>query len=605
MLLNITLKKRITLIFSLLGFVSFIFVIFYKYVNNKYHTAQNNITEHNHLLLKVNAIHNGINYLDTTNSHQLELIAILKETSVDVNKLYYTFFDYNHGDSSSTLEFEKEVYLSHQNDVLLVYDIQSNFKNLEKVVAEYVFSHNEYHHKTSYGQRLNRMKDESKVLLSIIEDDLTQIEPYYKSEVDYWLLVERYTLYLFFVCLFSLTVYSGFHLYAIIIVPIRHLYHFLYSRSNAPQLRRRGINDEIGDLVNLALINESEIVGIRKHLRKISDGDLNEPLSIEEGALHPLLTEEVQQLQERLIANKIDNERYNWGVEGLTLLNETLNKKYDTIEGLVESTLSVLVKYTQARQGAIFVTTILDDEEVLLPKAIYAYGVKKKAFQIVYKGEGLLGEVWEERKTFYYRDIPKSHMRIKSGLGDAEPTNLLLTPLISGLEFYGALELGFFHELLQHEIDFIEKVAVNLAIALSGIDVHNKTKALLLESQALSASLQEKEAELEANIQRLKVTHEEEQRKDLHNQRDIALLAEAYEEKIQTYMKKESERDKELDEWKKKVELAKTDNDVVRSLKEELAEFKPQIEDLKETIKIKDMRIDKLRNKIKRLNEQE
>lgn len=599
MILDITLKKRITLIFSILGFVSFVFVIFYKYVNDKYHTAQNNITEHNHLLLKVSAIHNAINYLDTMNNNYLETITAIKETKVDVNRLYYTFFDYNQEDTLSISEHEQEVYLSHRNDVLLVYDIKINFTNLEKVVADYVFANNNYNHKLSQNQLLSRMKSESSVLLSVIEDDLAQIEPYYKSDSEYWLLVERYILYLFFVILFSLTVYAGFHLYSIVIVPIRLLHHFITSRNNGPLLRKRGINDEIGDVVRLSMRNESEIVAIRKHLRKISDGELDVPLSLGENALHPLLTEEVQQLQERLITNKIQNERYNWGVEGLSLINETLNQKFDTIEELVESTLSALVKYTKARQGAIFVTTIVNDEEVLLPKAVYAYGVKKKVSQVIHKGEGLLGEVWEERKTFYYKDIPKSHMRIKSGLGDAEPTNLLLTPLISGLEFYGALELGFFHQLQQHEIEFIDKVAVNLAIALSGIDVHNKTKMLLLESQALSSSLQDKESELEAKIQQLRETHEETQRRELQNQRDITLLSENYEQQIQNYTKKEAERAKELEEWKAKVELAKTDNDVVRSLKEEISMFKPQLEDLKETIKIKDMRIDKLRKKIK------
>jgi len=138
-----------------------------------------------------------------------------------------------------------------------------------------------------------------------------------------------------------------------------------------------------------------------------------------------------------------------------------------------------------------------------------------------------------------------------------------------------------------------------LAIALSGIDVHNKTKMLLLESQALSSSLQEKESELEAKIQQLRDNHEETRKRELQNHRDVKLLAEKYEGEIHKYTLIEAQRNVEIEKWKEKVEHAKLDNEIVRSLRNQLSEFAPQIDDLKETIKIKDMRIDKLRKKIK------
>ena len=138
-----------------------------------------------------------------------------------------------------------------------------------------------------------------------------------------------------------------------------------------------------------------------------------------------------------------------------------------------------------------------------------------------------------------------------------------------------------------------------MAIALSGIDVHNKTKMLLLESQALSSSLQEKESELEAKIQQLRDNHEETRKRELQNHRDVKLLAEKYEGEIHKYTLIEAQRNVEIEKWKEKVEHAKLDNEIVRSLRNQLSEFAPQIDDLKETIKIKDMRIDKLRKKIK------
>ncbi len=579
------------------------FIITYRYVNNKYHEAQVLIIEHNQLRLHLNSIQREIEHLDSTSTNKLNITTNLIELESDVERLYYHFFSKRENDSTR-LDDKQEAYLGHNNDVLLVYDIRKSYDELKKDVESYVYL--SYHHKNLKSAKNNAerpllhvMKNRSSVLLQVLDEDLEQLEPYYLNRIDTWFSFERYVLYIFFIILFVITVYAGLNLYTVVILPIRHLYAFIKTKQGEGLLINRKYKDEITTLITAIVSNEEEINDLRKHLNKISKGELEISL-ISENQFRPKLLGVVQKLQKNLLDARLKSEHYNWVIEGSILLDTVLNKKFETTEQLVEEFLSVLVSYIKAKQGVVFVIGDAKEEELYLePKGVYAFGVKKKLKTQIQKGEGLAGEVWQEKKTLFFSDVPASHMRIKSGLGDAKPANLLLTPVMAGSEFYGVIELGFFRQLQHHEIELVEKISSNLAIALSGIDIHNKTKDLLKASQELSTSLKLKEQELEYNFQELQNAHDETQRRELKNEREIKMLAEKYEQELRDLSKEEETRQQEIENLKKEIEEASLDNETIRALQKEIEAFGTQIDDLKETIKIKDMRIEKMRKKIR------
>ena len=105
-------------------------------------------------------------------------------------------------------------------------------------------------------------------------------------------------------------------------------------------------------------------------------------------------------------------------------------------------------------------------------------------------------------------DVPKNYVKITSGLGEANPTAVIIVPLMSGDEAVGCLELAFFRKLQEFEINFLKKVSENIGVTILDVKRNEKTKRLLVESQKMAEQLRLREEELKQNSEELIATQE-------------------------------------------------------------------------------------------------
>ncbi|MFO7657516.1 MAG: PAS domain S-box protein, partial [Bacteroidales bacterium] len=98
---------------------------------------------------------------------------------------------------------------------------------------------------------------------------------------------------------------------------------------------------------------------------------------------------------------------------------------------------------------------------------------------------------------------------ITSGLGKSNPKCLLLVPLISENELYGVIELASFNPLSQHELNFVERVAENIAATIASVRTNVRTTKLLEDSRERTQAIAAQEEEMRQNMEELQATQEE------------------------------------------------------------------------------------------------
>ena len=180
-------------------------------------------------------------------------------------------------------------------------------------------------------------------------------------------------------------------------------------------------------------------------------------------------------------------------------------ERCDDMQILSNKVIEKLVRYLDANMGGIYIVDDSDKEDIHLDlTAFYAYDRLKYAKQRIEIGENLIGQCFRENETVYLTDLPKGYVHISSGLGEADPTCLVIVPLKVNAETFGIVELASFRVIEKYQVEFIEKIGETIAATIANVKINMNTAKLLEESSEKSERLAQQEAEVHKNIENLK-----------------------------------------------------------------------------------------------------
>ncbi len=277
--------------------------------------------------------------------------------------------------------------------------------------------------------------------------------------------------------------------------------------------------DEIEDIGNSINILIDSLYKTAQFAKEIGKGNLNVPFTklSNDDVLGEALLEMRKSLEH---ANKIDEERKieefknRWYNEGVAKFAEILRHNTDNLNEFSYEAIHNLTKYVNGTIGAIFIKNSDNLNDVYLELlATYAYEKRKYEEKNIRFGEGLVGRCAQEAETIYITEIPKGYIKIASGLGEDEPTVLLLVPMKINDEVHGVIELASFESIEDYQIKFIEKIGENIAATISNVKINIRTAKLLEESRIKSEELASQEEEMRQNMEELQATQEESARK--------------------------------------------------------------------------------------------
>jgi transcriptional regulator with GAF, ATPase, and Fis domain len=160
--------------------------------------------------------------------------------------------------------------------------------------------------------------------------------------------------------------------------------------------------------------------------------------------------------------------------------------------------LSELAQVVNAHYGAFYILKQEDENLQLKLKlfAAYAYKSEKNLPKEFAMGEGLVGQVALEKERIMLSNVPSGYIRINSGLGKSNPTNLIILPVLFENNVKAVIELASLDVFSETHLDFLSQLTESIGIVLNTIETNSRTEELLAQSQSLAGELKSQQEEL-------------------------------------------------------------------------------------------------------------
>jgi HAMP domain-containing protein len=320
-------------------------------------------------------------------------------------------------------------------------------------------------------------------------------------------------------------------------------------------------DDELGKVAGsinrlfLNLQNASDFIS------SIGEGKLDTAYSVAGDVRNDRLGSALLEMRDKMREVAEADHQRNWASEGLAKFAEIF-RTYNQSEDFNYIIISNLVKYVEGNQGGLFIVNDTESDDIYLELiAAYAYEKRKYIQKRISKGEGLIGEVFQEGSTVYMTQVPNEYVNITSGLGEANPRSILLVPLKLNEQIYGVVELASFDEFEPYKIEFVEKLSESIASTFASVKTSSQTQKLLKESTQLTEQMRSQEEEMRQNLEELMATQEEVQRKNY--------LIEEQKEGLE----------KTLVEEQRKIHILELQNETLQKQVDELKQLRKDMEE--------------------------
>lgn len=268
------------------------------------------------------------------------------------------------------------------------------------------------------------------------------------------------------------------------------------------------ISDEVGKVMQSLGDISARIKHASVFAEKIGKGELEYQFSSNGSA--DVLGNALIEMRNRLLLISEEDKQRNWTSQGLTKFADVLRANSERLSDFGFNIISELVKYVNANQGSIFILNDNDKADVHLDLVgFYAYEKRKYVEKKIKVGQGLVGQCFLEGEKILLTAVPEGYIQIRSGLGDASPTCVLIMPLKVNAEIFGVIEIASFQVLKPVEIDFFEKVSESIAATFKALKVNLETARLLAESRQMQLMMGEQEEELRQNTEEIKAQSEQ------------------------------------------------------------------------------------------------
>jgi HAMP domain-containing protein/signal transduction histidine kinase/CheY-like chemotaxis protein len=254
---------------------------------------------------------------------------------------------------------------------------------------------------------------------------------------------------------------------------------------------------DLTDNVNgLAANLTSQLRAIADVATAVTEGDLTRSIQVEAQGEVAFVKDNINEMIRNLRDTTLRNDEQDWLKTNLAKFTRMLQGQRDflTVGRLILSELAPLVS---AQQGAFYMVDKSNGESELKLLAGYAQHKTDGAKNRFKLGEGLVGQAALEKRRLLITEIPSDYEKVHSGLGEFQPRNIVVLPILFEGEVKAVMELSSVERFSPAHQAFLEQLTESIGIVLNTIEASTRTENLLKQSQSLAAELQKTNLELE------------------------------------------------------------------------------------------------------------
>jgi HAMP domain-containing protein/CheY-like chemotaxis protein/signal transduction histidine kinase len=332
----------------------------------------------------------------------------------------------------------------------------------------------------------------------------------------------------------------------------------------------KGLTDNVNQLAGTLT---TQLRAISEVSTAVTQGDLTRSIAVEAEGEVAELKDTINQMITNLAETTRTNQEQDWLNSNMARFTGMLQGERDleTVSRLIMSELTPLVG---AQHGAFFMMESPsgegDDFELRLI-ATYGYKQRKNVPSRFKIGEALVGQAALELKPILITQAPDDYVRITSGLGEGNPVNVIVLPVLFEDQVMAVVELASFQRFTPVQQGFLEQLSESIGVVLNTILANMRTEELLVQSQDLTQELQSQSEELQAQQEELQQSN-----KELEEQ---AASLKASEEMLQTQQEELQQTNEELEEkaqlleqQNRRIEIKNREIELARAALEEKAE---------------------------------
>lgn len=195
----------------------------------------------------------------------------------------------------------------------------------------------------------------------------------------------------------------------------------------------------------------------------------------------------------------------------LARVTELLRQSHD-MDAMASSFIEEFAPVLGAEYGAVYLADPKSEQLALYPAGLFAgkpQSLRDASGARILSGEGLVGQCAKNGVPMAIDDVPENYVTIASGIGEANPRQLILEPVHFDGELLGVIELAAIRPFTADNRELLGSLASQLGMLVHNIRSRQRVEELLQESRIQSEELEAQRNALKSSQHRLQHQQEE------------------------------------------------------------------------------------------------